>query len=281
MLAVALTSALGTLAQDKIYRKSGKVVEAKVLEVGSEEIKYRVYRDTTGPLYTLATDKIKKIVYENGREESFTVDIKDPEYYEGQLRRAIKVDFIAPLTGYSQFSYEKSTGVGKGYELTLGIIGAGKSDVLDYYDNTLRSTRKNPFGIGVSAGYKFNKLPDFLFGRTRLRHIMQGSYVKPSIILGNYSENQVVYKQSQQYVVERHNTSFGALHLELGKQWVFGDRFLVNLYYGFGYGFDNKYNDNDSYYYNENAAYNYMNSRLGSSPGFSVMGGIKLGWLIK
>ena len=133
-------------SQDKIYRKNGKVVEAKIVEVGVDEIKYREFSNPDGPIYVLESDRISKIVYANGKTEKFVMNIKDPEKYEGQLSKAIKLDFLGPLIGYSQFSFEKSTGVGKGYEISLGIIGLGKTWTIQYYDNTFREMKKKQAG---------------------------------------------------------------------------------------------------------------------------------------
>ncbi|MBD0332390.1 MAG: hypothetical protein ICV66_07020, partial [Chitinophagaceae bacterium] len=215
------TASYSVKAQDKIYRKNGQVVKAKVIEVGTSEIKYKLPNDAESPIYVLEKDRINKIEYENGKVEKFTPDLKDPEQYVGQLRRGIKVDFIGPLLGYSQITFEKSTAVGKGYEVTLGIIGAGKNQTIEYYDNTFRTSKRNQFGLSAGIGYKFNKLPNFLFGKTRFTHIMQGSYAKPILYAGNYSENRVLYKGNQ-YTLERSNTTFAALQIELGRQWVFG-----------------------------------------------------------
>ena len=269
-------------AQDKIYRKNGQIIKTKVLEIGVDEVKYKPFENPEGPLYVLPQNKISKIVFENGKTEKFAPDLKDPEQYEGQLRKAIKIDFLGPLLGYTQITFERNTGVGRGYELTLGIIGAGKNQRIDWYSNTLRLSNRNQFGLEVAAGYKFNKLPDFLFGRTRYTHVMQGSYVKPVLYVGNYSENRVVYKANTQATLERRNTTFSALQLELGKQWIYSDRFAMDLYWGIGYGFDNK-KDDDAYYYPDDntAAYNYINARAGRNPGLSFTFGLKVGWLLK
>lgn len=263
-------------AQDKIYRKNGEILKVKIVEVSSTEIKYRIFGEEDGPIYVLEKDRIQKIVYQNGRVEKPILDIKDPELYADQLKKAIKVNFFSPLSGYLQLGYEKSTGVGKSYELTMAIIGAGKNQTLDFY-NPSDIQKRNQFGVAFGAGYKFNKFPDFLFGRTRFTHIMQGAYAKPVFYLGNYGENVVVNKGNGQQVVERQNVTFGALQIELGKQWVFGDRFLLDLYWGFGIGADNK---DEQYNWNDEA-YNYVIQRLGTSPGFAVNAGLKLGWLIK
>ena len=277
----ALTTAK---AQDKIYRKNGQTVVAKVLEVGNADIKYKLFGNTESPIYVLEKDRIIKIEFEDGHIEKFTSDLKDPEQYIGQLGKAIKVDFFGPLLGYTQVTYEKSTGVGKSYELTLGIIGAGKNQRLDYYYNDLVITKRNQFGLFAAAGYKFNKLPDFIMGRTRFTHIMQGGYAKPIVYFGNYSENGVAFKgvnTANSYVTERRNVTFGALQVELGKQWIFGDKFLIDFYWGLGYGFDNKQGDGEFINQDEVSAYNYANARLGRSPGISTTFGLKLGWLLK
>lgn len=277
-------SFMGSIAfsQDIIFKRNGNQLKGKVVEVGTTEIKYKLPANLDGPLYSVDKNNISKVVYEDGRVENYVNDIKDPENYSSQLRRALKFDFLGPLIGYSQFSYEKSTGVGKSYEVSLGIIGLGKGTQLSYYDNSFRTLKRQQAGLFASAGYKFNKWPDFLFGRTRFTHIMQGAYAKPVFYLGHYSENRVIYKSAtNSYTVDKQKVTFGALQIEFGKQWVFGDKFLMDLYWGLGYGADNKGRNTDDYYGDEGAAFNYANARLGNSPGFSTTFGLKAGLLIK
>ncbi|HEY2722514.1 MAG TPA: hypothetical protein VGI82_12355 [Chitinophagaceae bacterium] len=276
-------------SQDKIYRNNGKVVECKILEIGTDEIKYKDFNNLDGPTYILETDKITKIVFQNGKTQKLKDNFKDPERYIGQLTRGIKINFFSPLYGYTEFGYEKSMGVGKSYELSLGIIGLGKSETLEYdYLNNgaqLQEIKTKQAGVFISGGYKFGKMPDFLlFGKTRLSHIMQGTYVKPILYLGYYTENQIINKSTGTELGKQHVT-FGALQIEIGHQWVFGDRFLLDIYEGLGYGIDNKKSSNISgvstYPEDDEEAFNYSNIRLGRSPGLSYTFGIKLGVLIK
>lgn len=274
--------------QDKIYRQNGKIVEAKVLEVGSSEVKYREYKDPNGPIYVLESDRIKKIVFENGKEEKFYDNLFDPERYTGQKSKAIKFNFLAPLYGYTEIGFEKSTGVGKSYELSVGVIGAGKAGIIDYYypNNQFKEVKRSPFGVFVSGGYKFGKLPDFLiFGKSKQTHLMQGTYVKPIAYLGNYSENRILYKGNNQYEVGKQNVTFAAIQIELGRQWVLGQNLTLDWYWGVGYGFDNKKDVFDdpynSYYWENTSAFNYANARGGKSPGISATWGLKVGWLLK
>jgi hypothetical protein len=91
----------------------------------------------------------------------------------------------------------------------------------------------------------------------------------------------VVENKTGTETLETQHVTFGALQIELGHQWVFSDKFLLDLYWGFGYGVDNK---KDDYYYGTDKseeAFNYANARLGTSPGFSFTFGVKCGFLIK
>ncbi|RYY54517.1 MAG: hypothetical protein EOO05_20220 [Chitinophagaceae bacterium] len=280
---------LSSTAQDKIYRQNGKVILAKVIEVGSAEVKYRLFENPEGPIYILESDRIKKIVYESGAEEKFGKDDpKDTERYADDLKKVIKVNFFSPLYGYTEIGYEKSLAVGRSIEFSVGGIGLGKSSVLSFYNGNINEeVRYKPRGFFVTGGYKFNKLPDFiLFGRTRMSHLMQGTYLKPTLYLGHYSENYLLQKQNNSSEVLRQQVSFGALQLEFGKQWIFGEKVALNIYWGLGYGFDNKedtyqYEGSQAYgYYNE-SAWNYANARGGKSPGLSGTFGLKLGLLLK
>ena len=58
-------------AQDIITFADGKTVEAKVLEVTQDEIKYKKYRYQEGPLYSVNKGTVKQIKYAYGEIEEF------------------------------------------------------------------------------------------------------------------------------------------------------------------------------------------------------------------
>ena len=82
-------------AQDKIYNKRGKIINAKVIEIGVDEIKYKLTDSPDGPVYVVDKSSLKQIVYADGRVEKYQVSYKDPENYEGQLTKAIKINFLS------------------------------------------------------------------------------------------------------------------------------------------------------------------------------------------
>jgi hypothetical protein len=57
------------IAQDKIYMTDNSVVSAKVLEIGTSEVKYKKADNLTGPDYIMPKSMIAMIIYENGTHE--------------------------------------------------------------------------------------------------------------------------------------------------------------------------------------------------------------------
>ncbi len=269
-------------SQDKIYKLKGTVINAKVIEIGTDEIKYKLFENPDGPVYVVDKSTLSRIEFANGKVEKYTSSFKDPENYEGQLTKAIKFNFLSPLLGYAQFSFEKSVSPLKSYELGLGIIGAGKNYQIDnyYVNGQYQPYKRNAFGVFVDAGYKFNKLPNFFSKGTRMTHVMQGTYIKPTATLGFYKDNALSYKTGNPVIENRHNI-FGTIILNFGRQWVFGEKFLVDLYYGIGYAFDNTKNDNSNNYYSDNLYNHFVIQKAGSGANLGFSGGVKIGLLIK
>ncbi|GEM_PF-512622 len=58
-------------AQDVITQKNGEEIQAKVLEVGAKDVKYKRFGNDTGPTYTLKASDIFMIKYENGEKDMF------------------------------------------------------------------------------------------------------------------------------------------------------------------------------------------------------------------
>ena len=73
LLIVSLLAGLciSAAAQDVIYTKDGRTIEAKIIEVGSTSISYKKYSNPSGPTYTLPINQIKSLEYENGDNDVF------------------------------------------------------------------------------------------------------------------------------------------------------------------------------------------------------------------
>ena len=273
-----------SFSQDKIYKKGGEMIKAKVTEIGTGEVKYTLFNKTGGPVYVIDKSKIEKIEFEDGHTETYLNNLKDPELYKDQKKNALKVNFLSPLLGYTQFSFERSIKPGRSFELSLGIIGLGKNYQMDYYTSTGQFTEYNRSakGVSIGGGYKFSKLPDYINKDIKFSHILQGSYAKPNFYFGTYGEN-ILDEKTGQAVEERVTTVYGALMIELGRQWVFSESMVLDVYFGVGYVMDNVKEENDylTGISNEYLGHHFNVVRTGPSPGFGVNGGIKLGFLLK
>ena len=285
---VALFSFSG-FSQDKIYKKGGEVIEAKITEVGTSEIKYTVFQDTDGPVYTIEKDRIIKVVYQNGRTESYHTSLKDPELYADQDKRALKVNFLSPLRGYTQINYEQNLRPGRSVEVSLGIIGLGKrQELLDYGFASSGSgtiVYREQAGAFAGGGYKFSKMPDYISGRDRYSHIMQGSYVKPELLLGVYGQNFEQHNSNMGSSIDKKTVIFSSLIINLGKQWVLGEKLVIDIYGGLGYAVDNlkkiRYSEEDTEYYEDYAGDHFAVITAGSESGIGFSGGFKVGVLLK
>jgi hypothetical protein len=58
-------------AQDEITLKSGDILKAKILEIGTEEIVYKKFENLSGPSYKTKKDQVFMIKYENGTKDLF------------------------------------------------------------------------------------------------------------------------------------------------------------------------------------------------------------------
>ncbi len=69
-LAITLLSG-GVYAQDKIHKRDGEVIDAKVKNVGTKTITYTRFDNQSGPEYTILKHDVLKIKYQAGDEENF------------------------------------------------------------------------------------------------------------------------------------------------------------------------------------------------------------------
>lgn len=73
VVAFLMSMAVKAPAQDIITLKNGTEIEAKILEVGISEIRYRKFSNPDGPVYTMLKSDVLLVRYENGENEVFPV----------------------------------------------------------------------------------------------------------------------------------------------------------------------------------------------------------------
>ncbi len=71
LLAVTCSFYSNSFAQDIITKKDGTDVQAKILEVTPQEIKYKRFDNQAGPTFTLLISDVLIVKYENGSRDVF------------------------------------------------------------------------------------------------------------------------------------------------------------------------------------------------------------------
>lgn len=275
LFAAVLLASNSAFSQDKIIKKGGETLEVKILEVSPNEIKYQLFSEPEGPIFIMDKDRILEVTYQNGRTEKYESILTDSEFYIGQKKRAIKMNFISPLLGYTQLAYEQSLKPGRSFEVSVGIIGLGKNQEENNINNqVLFEDQKGVFG---TFGYKFIRIPDFTTNNQKYGHIMQGLYVRPEVMVGHFSRNDY---NSFSERIETEKTTFGAVTVNLGKQWVFSDIFILDIYGGLGYAFKghSRKSDYNDYYENNGRLYGLI--AADDDAAFAVSGGFRIGILL-
>jgi hypothetical protein len=248
-------------AQDTIVKKTNEVIPCKITEVGLDEIKYTRPDLNHDVIYVVDKVVVSHVVFEDGENIKMVDNFNNPENYLNDNKNALKVEFLSPLTGNTTIAWEHSLKPGRSYEIALGLIGLG----MDKNEN-------NPAGIFLKGGYKFIKTPDFYIRGMRYTHILKGGYVKPELAFGFYSKEFTTGHYWEGTEIIRRSVVTGAIFLNFGKQWIYDNSFLVDMYFGLGYGFDS-YPCDGGYHYGFTVG-------SGHFP-IAVQGGLKIGFLFK
>lgn len=138
------------------------------------------------------------------------------------------------------------------------------------------------------------KTPDFRVGTLRYYHVLKGAYVQPQLVLGAFNSTFTYryyvndpnnWYRTTHEVKARETTTYASLLVVFGKQAVFANVFLVDLYVGAGYGFSYTTNKNkpeqlaNTEYRKEVRTYGTVDAQM--SVPIAVSAGLKLGFLTK
>ncbi|RIH63329.1 hypothetical protein D1164_20295 [Mariniphaga sediminis] len=249
---------------DSIFTKNGKVLTGKVKEIGTSEVKYIQPQMNTDVVYAIDKNEVDRIVFANGQVQKFdtewgTIEENSAELFQIQKKNALKIDFLSIAANTLTVTYERCLKPGRSVEFSGGIIGIG-----------VALEEENASGVLFRGGYKFAKNPDFYLREMRYSHILKGAYVKLEFDFASYA---VTGQQAFFDEEKRYNNTKWALLMVPGKQWVFDDSFLIDIYCGIGLG-DNSLEDLD-------LTYPYGFATLGENFPLAFSFGVRMGLLLK
>jgi hypothetical protein len=261
-IAAGLAFSATATAQDKIYRINPvEQIEGRVLEVGEQSVRYTRADTRSDVIFNVPVQYLQKIVFEDGKELIYN-DVVD---VSNDRRDAVKLSFLSPLLDAPTLFYEHAIKPGQSVEFGVGVIGAGLSEIYD---------RAN--GVILKAGYKFMSRPEYYQSQFRYAHLLKGSYIKPELTFVHYSCSDEHFE----WPGGNGNGPYEANHKQVtllnfgivgGKQWVFQDRFLLDLFGGIGIGLGDS---RGSAWH-----YNFVGSGDGNAT-FTLTAGLKIGVLL-
>jgi hypothetical protein len=114
-------------AQDVMFMSDGSKQETKVLEVGTESIRYKKHNNLTGPDYVVAKAKVVLIIFENGVHEVISTTSKTASTVEDTANTSfgkslISFNVMDILLNRISFGYERIFAKGKiGLKIPIGV----------------------------------------------------------------------------------------------------------------------------------------------------------------
>lgn len=262
-LSLIMLAGLSLSAQDLIVRKNPKAeISCKIVEIGEDLVYYSAFLGGEERRFSIDKNNIEYIKFANGEILRIGNSMFAKNHYQDNTNNAIKLNFLSPLMGFSEFEYERSVKPGQSWAASLGIIGLG-----------LNTLEIDAIGFSLAGGYRFYRSPDYYVRNMKYAHILKGSYIMPKIKFSLMNANIGYYDYSEygfgEYTRQYRNIATLNLLITAGKQWVFANRFLIDLNIGFGYGFSNL---NDDYDYELGLFYGVGNN-------FTYSSSLKIGYL--
>ena len=183
---ILCTLVFPVLAQDVIFTSDGKKVEAKILEVGTQDIKYKKSSNMDGPTYLISKTDVLIITYENGSHETFAAQqvrrgnrgrVKPYDSLTTKYgKNFITYNTIGLLNTNLTFAYERIMAEGHlGLRIPITIGFAVEPDNY-YYSSIGRSTV-------FASGLDINFYPD---GQGKIRYFVGASFLMTSFYYKDY-----------------------------------------------------------------------------------------------
>lgn len=235
---------LGSYAQDLIIKTNSDTITCHIVKISAKDVSYYpIASDSNQIPFRVSVKIIRKIIYENEQELSFVKggtkqkfkQKNTSSYYDNQHKNAIKFHTVSILGGSLAFMYERSIKPGMSFEFGLGYIFG----IADSLNNNLKDK-----GYIIRGSVKFMRPPSYYENHHAYAHILKGVYLKPEVIFNSFKREN--YGLSTPTLKVWDYISSTSLVVNVGKQVVYSDRFLIDWYGFIGYG---RANFQSAYYY--------------------------------
>lgn len=136
--------AMAARSQDMIYTTSGNKFQARVVEINSNEVKYKDFSNLDGPTYVITRQDVVLISYQNGTTE--IVNPNPPSYSPNKTA----TDYATKKPEHKNPNELYYTGKNM---LSLNALALMNGDLALFYD---RDLLQDKLGITAMGSYNFN-----------------------------------------------------------------------------------------------------------------------------
>lgn len=187
-LILVFASILSFKAQDMLVKSDGTIVKAKIIEIGEDVIKYKKADNPDGPVYSISTENLTSINYENGTVEKFGGSKKVAKKNEDNEDEDSEAEEKTKKNPILEDEQMKKTieGIAKDVgEQLLRSCANGKIDNSStsvYWDATFKDAITGDINIPIITTWK----PKWTDG--------SGKWIKGKIIVNKAGEKKWVYQ---------------------------------------------------------------------------------------
>jgi len=190
-------------SQDTIFMHNDDIVVSKVIEVSSDQIKYKKFDNPDGPVYYKNQNEIARIVYANGYQENFSTgksefkNVKRKRKYPAHMMIHMGSS-IATLSGDIQNNKHRANFAGGlGFEIPIDTIRLNFVDISIFYevkgtkfeDNSIKYWNED---YEVLDAYQNNEYITLLFAYKRYITKNKKIYAKLGVF-GGYLASATIY----------------------------------------------------------------------------------------
>jgi len=294
---------LSVSQSDTLFFQKGKKIACKIYEIGEYEIKYKRLEALDGPTYFVDKSTIKKYCLTSGFCETITYDELSLEQEHKEIlgnRQVIKINPFSFAFSHIGIGYEKVIKVGMNLDFEAGYINSQINPQINIFGLNNNGNIFNS-GFYFKPGVKFFLGQDFSVKGLKYAHPLKGRYIKLDLAVSNVNYNDVSRTYSSYYhgasktvYSDVRTIAYGGF-VNFGRQFILGNLFTIEYYYGIGFTAESISYTNSSFNtnpfaggsnsnfftYNEfNFTGNYHTFLRVPTFGLSFTGGFRIGYII-
>jgi len=300
---LVFVSVISFAQSDTLYTTKNKKITCKIYEVNEFEIRYRIADALEGPVFVIDKYSVRKYTLSNGCSEVIMPDELSLDNEHKEIignREVIKTNPFSLAFNHITLGYEKVIKVGTNLDVQVGYVNSSMTNP-DYAALGMNAQAYH-VGAYIKPGIKFFLGQDFSVKGLKYAHPLKGRYVKLDLAVSylnfqNIKTTLYDYSQGYPYVAtyttittDVNTVSYGGF-INYGRQFILGNLFTLEYYFGAGFtgqsisytnpAYLSSINTQYGYYYNDrNIASNYY--AFARIPRFGLSGtvGLRVGYII-